>query len=136
MRALLAAFMLFFTCVCGSGYAFAQSGGSQSFQAVYDSAYREMDATLLSRPGGFNAFEHKFDGKINSRADLDAALAELSAAASGKVLDRKATESFAARRQGGYIGVGVSLKGLDLVGTDGILIEKVIPDSTAADAGR
>ncbi|MEZ4545514.1 MAG: PDZ domain-containing protein [Cyanobacteriota/Melainabacteria group bacterium] len=135
MRVSLAAFMLFFTCVCGSGYAFAQSGESQSFQAVYDSAYREMDATLLSRPGGFNAFEHKFDGKINSRADLDAALAEISAAVSGKVLDRKATESFAARRQGGYIGVGVSLKGLDLVGTDGILIEKVIPDSTAADAG-
>lgn len=135
MRVSLATFMLFFTGVCGSGYVYAQSADFQSFQAVYDSAYREMDATLLSRPGGFNAFEHKFDGKINSRADLDAALAELSAAASGKVLDRKATESFAARRKGGYIGVGVSLKGLDLVGTDGILIEKVIPDSTAADAG-
>ena len=73
MRALLAAFMLFFTGVCGSGYVYAQSADFQSFQAVYDSAYREMDATLLSRPGGF---EHKFDGKINSRADLDAALAD------------------------------------------------------------
>lgn len=140
MRAILTTIMALSLIVFGFDFASAQTGNSSrpvadAYELVYDRAYQELDASLFEKPAGFRSFEHKFDGKLNTAAELDSALAELMAAVDGKVLDRKATEAWKARVESGYVGVGLSLEELPLVGAEGILVAEVILESTAEDAG-
>lgn len=117
------------------GDAVAAQSREANLERVYGRAFQRLDATSFEKPAGFQSLEHKFDGKLKSTEDLNAALAELMASVDGKLLDRKETEAWKARVESGYIGVGLSLDELQLVGSEGVLVTEVIAESTAEEAG-
>lgn len=120
-----------------SGNAVAQPG-NPSPTAVYHDVYRTVnDRYTGSRPQGWQAFNHKFDNGIANGADLERAVKEALASIGDerlKLLTPAEVEQLKSRLESGYVGVGLSLDTMQVVGND-VLLKEVFTDSTAEEAG-
>lgn len=126
--------ILFLTCVLS--FASFQSASAESpYQEQFNRIYLRVEKKTLVENAHLKALKSKLDGKINTGEQLRKAIAQLAALANGEVLSHKQSKAWLCRQGSGYIGLGISYEPFQLVGSSGILITKVVPESTAQDAG-